>query len=44
MPTGAAMRPFLSELANYKTGKDTIQFSYNNPLPKDLIKKIAKYR
>lgn len=44
MPTGPAMHPFLSELANYKTGKDTIQFSYDKPLPKELIEKIAKYR
>lgn len=44
MPTGPAMQPFLSELANYKTGKDTIQFLYDEPLPKELIEKIAKYR
>lgn len=44
MPTGPAMRPFLKELAEYKIGKDTIQFPYNQKLPKALIKKIAKFR
>lgn len=44
MPTGPSLEPFRSELSSYKTGKDTIQFSYDEPLPKDLIKKIARYR
>ncbi len=44
MPTGPAMEPFKSELTAYKTGKDTIQFSYDKPLPKDLIQKIAEHR
>jgi uncharacterized protein YdhG (YjbR/CyaY superfamily) len=44
MPTGPAMKPFKEELAEYKTGKDTIQFPYNKPLPEELIRKIALYR
>lgn len=44
MPTGPALEPFKSELSPLKTGKDTIQFEYDKPLPKDLIKKIAQYR
>ena len=44
MPTQPAMAPFLQELAAYKTGKDTIQFPYDKPLPKELIRKIALYR
>lgn len=44
MPTGPAMEPFSKELAPFNTGKDTIQFSYDEPLPKALIKKIAAYR
>ena len=44
MPTHSAMMPFKEELAEYKTGKDTIQFPYNKPLPKVLIRKIAAYR
>jgi uncharacterized protein YdhG (YjbR/CyaY superfamily) len=44
MPTGSALLPFKDELGEYKTGKDTIQFPYSEPLPKALIRKIAKYR
>jgi uncharacterized protein YdhG (YjbR/CyaY superfamily) len=38
------MIPFEKELTDYKTGKDTIQFPYNKPLPKPLIKKISAHR
>jgi uncharacterized protein YdhG (YjbR/CyaY superfamily) len=44
MPTRSSLEPFKKELEAYKTGKDTIQFPYDKPLPKDLIKKIAQYR
>lgn len=44
MPTRLAMEPFKEELAEYKTGKDTIQLPYDKPLPKELIRKIAAYR
>lgn len=44
MPTPSAMKPFVEELASYKTGKGTIQFPYGKPLPKALIRKIAVYR
>jgi uncharacterized protein YdhG (YjbR/CyaY superfamily) len=44
MPTGPAMKPFKKELAKHRTGKDTIQFPYNKPLPKALIRKIAVFR
>jgi uncharacterized protein YdhG (YjbR/CyaY superfamily) len=44
MPTGPALAPFKSELTKYKTGKETIQFPYDKPLPKALIRKIATYR
>ena len=44
MPTGPAIEPFRKELAEYKTGKDTIQFPYDKPLPKTLIRKIAAFR
>lgn len=43
-PTGPAMKPHKEELAKFKTGKDTIQFPYDKPLPKGLIRKIAAYR
>jgi uncharacterized protein YdhG (YjbR/CyaY superfamily) len=44
MPTHSSLFPFKKELKDYKTGKDTIQFPYDKPLPKALIKKIAAYR
>ena len=44
MPTGPALKPFKKALARYKTGKETIQFPYDQPLPKGLIRKIAAYR
>ena len=44
MPTHSSMIPFKDELAEYTTGKDTIQFPYNKPLPKTLIRKIATFR
>jgi uncharacterized protein YdhG (YjbR/CyaY superfamily) len=44
MPTRPAMEPFKKELADYTTGKDTIQFPYDKPLPKALIRKIAAFR
>lgn len=43
-PTGPAMKPFEDKLETYKTGKDTIQFAYDKPLPKALIRKIAAFR
>jgi len=44
MPTGPAMKPFEKELTEFTTGKDTIQFPYDKPLPKALIRKIAAFR
>lgn len=44
MPTHSSLTPFKEELKAYKTGKDTIQFPYDRPLPKALIKKIATHR
>ena len=43
-PTGPAMKPFKEDLTTFKTGKDTIQFPYDQPLPKALIRKIAAFR
>ena len=34
----------LPELANYTTGKGSIQFPHDAPLPRTLIAKIAKRR
>lgn len=44
MPTGPSMIPFMDELSEFVTGKDTIQLPYDKPIPADLIKRIAEYR
>lgn len=44
MPTPSAMIPYKKELSKFVTGKGSIQFPYDKPLPKMLIQKIAKFR
>jgi uncharacterized protein YdhG (YjbR/CyaY superfamily) len=44
MPTRKTLDHFRNEVKDYKTGMDTIQFPYDKPLPKALIKKIATHR
>lgn len=44
MPTAPALEPFREKLAGFKPGKHTIQFPYDQPLPHDLIVKIAEFR
>ena len=44
-PITAAMEESIEELANYKTsGKGTIQFPLNQPLPLPLIRTIVSFR
>jgi len=44
-PFSAAMEASLKEASAYKTsGRGTIQFPANKPLPTDLITKIVKFR
>lgn len=42
VPNGSAT--FEKEIAKYKSGKGTMQFPLNKPLPLGLITKIVKYR
>ncbi len=42
MPT--AHEAFKKDFAKYKTGKGSVQFPLNEPLPVELIKKVIKYR
>jgi uncharacterized protein YdhG (YjbR/CyaY superfamily) len=42
-PGSAAIERFSKELAKYKTGKGTMQIPYDQPLPEDLVRKIAAY-
>jgi uncharacterized protein YdhG (YjbR/CyaY superfamily) len=44
MPTPSAMKPFKKELAKFRTGKGSISFPYDKPLPKALIRRIAILR
>jgi uncharacterized protein YdhG (YjbR/CyaY superfamily) len=44
VPTNASLKPFAKELANFNTGKDTLQLPYDKPIPKTLIRTIAKHR
>jgi uncharacterized protein YdhG (YjbR/CyaY superfamily) len=42
-PGAAAIEHFSKELAKYKTGKGTMQIPYDQPIPEDLIRRIAEY-
>lgn len=44
MPTRSTVDVFREELTGYTTGKDTIQFPYDQSLPEELIRKIAIHR
>ena len=41
-PTGH--KEFAEELSHYKTGKGSVQFPIDKPLPTQLIKKIVQFR
>jgi uncharacterized protein YdhG (YjbR/CyaY superfamily) len=42
LPTGH--EAFKEELSQYKSGKGSVQFPLNKPMPFDLITKIVKFR
>jgi uncharacterized protein YdhG (YjbR/CyaY superfamily) len=42
IPTG--MEAFKDELSQYKTGKGSVQFPLDQPLPLDLIRRIVEFR
>jgi uncharacterized protein YdhG (YjbR/CyaY superfamily) len=44
LPTPAVLQAFDSELEKYTTGKGSVQFPYDKPLPKALIRKLAARR
>lgn len=44
IPTGPALKPFKKELTELVTKKDSVQFSFEHPIPENLIRKIAEYR
>jgi uncharacterized protein YdhG (YjbR/CyaY superfamily) len=43
-PTPSGTEAFKAELAAYKTGKGSIQFQLDEPIPFDLIKRIVLFR
>ena len=43
-PTPTPIIEFQKELLSYKTSKGAIQFPLNEPLPKELIQRIVKFR
>src|SRR5688500_2523826 len=42
-PTAAALKAFRKELEKHRTTKNFLQIPYDEPLPEDLIRKIAEY-
>lgn len=42
IPTG--MKAFTKDLSVYKTGKGSVQFPLDKPMPLDLITRIVKFR
>ena len=43
-PTPSGIDAFAAELAPYRTGKGTLQFPLDQPLPLDLVRRIVEYR
>jgi uncharacterized protein YdhG (YjbR/CyaY superfamily) len=43
-PAPSGITAFQSELASYKSSKGAVQFPYDQPMPYDLIRKIAQFR
>jgi len=43
-PTSSGIAAFADELASYKSGKGSLQFPLDRPLPLDLIRRIVEFR
>jgi uncharacterized protein YdhG (YjbR/CyaY superfamily) len=43
-PTGSGIEAFKEELKPYKSGKGSVQFPLDRPLPKDLIRRMVEFR
>ena len=43
-PVPSGIRAFKKELSQYKTGKGSVQFAIDKPVPHDLVKKIVIFR
>ena len=42
-PTAAALKAFRKELETHKTTQGTLQIPYDEPLPEELVRKIAEH-
>ena len=42
-PTAKALAAFRAELKNHSTTKNMLKISYNEPVPEDLIRKLAQF-
>lgn len=42
-PTASAMEAFRGELEKHKTTKGTLKVPYNEPIPEELIRRMAEY-
>jgi uncharacterized protein YdhG (YjbR/CyaY superfamily) len=43
-PAPVGMEAFATEFAQYKTGKGSVQFPLDKPMPLDLIRRIVEFR
>lgn len=43
-PTAAALEAFRKELKGHKTTQNYLQIPYSEPVPEDLVRRIAEYR
>jgi uncharacterized protein YdhG (YjbR/CyaY superfamily) len=43
-PVPSGLEQFKKELAPYKGGKGSVQFPYDQPIPYELIRKVAQFR
>jgi len=43
-PYQSVIEYFADELKNFELGKGTVKFQFNEPLPKDLIKRMVVFR
>ena len=43
-PMAAGLEPFRKELQQHKTTRNFLQIPYDQPLPEDLVRRIAEHR
>jgi uncharacterized protein YdhG (YjbR/CyaY superfamily) len=43
-PTGSGVAAFQKELSGYNTGRGSIQFPIDKPIPYELVRNIVKFR